>query len=299
MEQNMSLIQAWRVIQKHFLGIVLLGIIAGAAVWATATFVMTPKYSANTQILVSRKSDNSTNNGAQYSDQQADIQMITTYKDIITNPVILNGVSRELAHPAKIVEQPAVKAKYRTNADGTRVLVRAAKPAVTRSSSAQTYNISPTQLKKAISISNQQNSQVFAVTVKATDPDEAARIANVTAQVFKRQIKSILSVNNVTIVSKAVANSTKISPRTTLLTAAGLILGLVLGLVIAFVRELTDRTVKDEAALNEMLGLTNLGHVTRISGQQKITKVITDVLQPRAESNSGRSGEPKHLSSRV
>jgi Capsular polysaccharide biosynthesis protein len=49
---------------------------------------MTPKYTATTQLLVNQKNENNAN-GQAYNNQQADIQVINTYKDIITSPVIL------------------------------------------------------------------------------------------------------------------------------------------------------------------------------------------------------------------
>lgn len=74
-----------------------------------------------------------------------------------------------------------------------------------------------------ISISSQQNSQVFSVNVKTTDPQEAAKIANITAQTFRYKIKSIMSVNNVSIVSKATVNEAPVSPRLPLNIAIGFV----------------------------------------------------------------------------
>ena len=61
------------------------------------------------------------------------------------------------------------------------------------------------ELKKAISVETQQNSQVFSLAVKTNDPAKSALIANTVANVFKSRIKGIMSVNNVTIVSRASA----------------------------------------------------------------------------------------------
>ncbi|GKT02785.1 YveK family protein [Furfurilactobacillus entadae] len=297
MEQSISLGRAVTIIRKHLLVIVIWGALLGVAAWALATFVMTPKYQAQTQLLVSRKADNN-NTGVQYSDQQADVQMITTYKELITNQVILNKVSDELAHPAPVVTKEATATKYGRDLDGKRIVLKAGQPAQTKPSSEKTYSASATQLQKMISISNQQNSQVFAINVKTTDPHEAARIANLTAEVFKAHIKKIMAVNNVTIVSKATTNSHKVSPRTGYLTVLGVICGLLVGLIYAFIRELTDRTVKDDALLTETLGLTNLGHVSKISNVGQLASARAFRSRNDGEAG-GKSAEPKHLSSRV
>lgn len=52
-------------------------------------------------------------------------------------------------------------------ADGTRRLVTPAQKEITKPSSQKPYNLSVDQLKSMVSISNQQNSQVFSINVKA------------------------------------------------------------------------------------------------------------------------------------
>lgn len=207
--------------------------------------------------------------------------MISTYKDIITNQVILKQVKQNLANPTKVIK-PAQKAKYTTNADGTKRLIKAAQPAKVASTGTK-YNISVAALKSAISISNQQNSQVFALSVVTDNPDKSAAVANQVAKVFKTKIKRIMSVNNVTIFSRAVANDAKTSPKTMLIILIGLVVGLLLSVGYAFVIELTDTTVKDDGFLTETLGLANLGQVSEI-------KLSESQLGQRVKNS--RSGNP-------
>lgn len=262
MESTLDLRQMFGILRKHLRFIILCTIGFSVIAFGVAELVITPKYTSTAQILVNRKSDSSVA-GAEYQDQQADVQMISTYKDLITNEVILKQVKHNLANPEKVVRK-AQKAVYKKNPyTGKKKLVKAAKPAVIESTG-NSYDISVDDLKNSISISNQQNSQVFALSVESTDPQEAAVIANETASVFKSKIKSIMSVNNVTIVSKAVADNDKTSPKTTLITLAGLVLGFLAGIGYAFIKELTDTTVKDDDFLTETLGLTNLGHIASI-----------------------------------
>lgn len=135
------------IFRKHVKLLVLWTVIAGLLGFVMAEFVVVPKYTATTEILVNQK-HSSNSNGQAYNNQQADIQMINTYKDIITNQVILNKVSHEL-----------------NSSKTAREYGRA-------------YNMPVTKLKKAIKISTQQNSQVFSVAVKTDDPNLSAATAN-------------------------------------------------------------------------------------------------------------------------
>ena len=263
MESVLDLRKIFVILRKHLTLIILTMVGFAVVAFGVAEFVMTPKYTSETQILVNQKHDDS-NSAAAYQNQQADVQMISTYKDIITNEVILKQVKHNLANPTKVV-QKAQKAKYKTLYDGTKKLVRAAKPAVVKSTGTK-YDVSVEELKNDISISNQQNSQVFALSVESDNPDKSAAIANEIVSVFKTKIKSIMSVNNVTIVSKATADDQKTSPNVKLFVLAGLVLGMLLSVAYAFAVELTDTTVKGDDFLADELGLTNLGQVAQIKG---------------------------------
>lgn len=235
--------------------------IMGVIGFMVAEFVVTPQYTASTQILVNQKHDNS--NGQAYNDHQADVQVINTYKDIITNQVILSKASKQLSNPVKVIT-PAKKVVYETNTDGHRVLLRAAKPAVIERINTKSYNVSIAELKKAVSVQTQQNSQVFTLNVKTDNAEKSAAIANTVASVFKQQIKHIMSVNNVTIISRASTPKAASFPNKKLFTLAGAMLGLILSFIYVLIRELTDTTVKDDEYLVDELGLTNLGAVGHI-----------------------------------
>lgn len=279
MDTTLDLRQMFGILRKHVWFIIISTIGFAIIAFGVAEFAMTPKYTSTTQILVNKKTSNE---GLEYQNQQADVQMISTYKDIITNQVVLKQVQHNLAHPEKVVRK-ATKAVYRTNAlTGKKQLVRAARPAVIRTTG-KAYKVTVEQLQNAISVSNQQNSQVFALSVKSTSPEESAAIANQVAYVFKSKIKSMMSINNVTIVSKAIANNQKTSPKTKLITLVGLIFGILVGMGYAFIKELTDTTVKDDEFLTT-LGLTNLGHIATI--KMRSTKLA---VKPSAKQSSNRN----------
>lgn len=261
MESNLDFQKMLGILRKHFVFIIVATIGFGLIAFGVSEFAMTPKYTSTTQLLVNQKDNNNPALAAQ--NQQADVQMVSTYKDIVTNQVILQKVQKDLAHPEKLVRK-AKKAVYRRNAvTGKKTLIRAAKPAVYKSTG-NAYKVGLSELKSAISVSNQQNSQVFAINVETNDPNKSAAVANEVAKVFTSKIKSMMRINNVTTISKATPNYGKTSPNTELIVLLGLIVGLLVGIGYAFIKELTDTTVKEDDFLQDELGLTNLGHVASI-----------------------------------
>ena len=269
--------------RKHIKMLIIWTILAGILGFVVAQFVVVPKYTATTEILVNQKHENN-DNGQAYTNQQADIQMINTYKDIITNQVILSKASKQLKNPVKVIK-PAQKAIYRTNADGTRRLIKEAQPAVVERGG-KSYNLSTDELKKAISVQTQQNSQVFSLQAKTDDPQESAVVANTVANVFKQQIKNIMSINNVTIVSRASSPDSPSFPNKKLFVLAGAVLGLILSFLYILIGDLMDTSVHDDDYLTNELGLTNLGQVNHIEMSKNFT--INNNQESRRHGNGNR-----------
>lgn len=259
----------WNLVKSNIWRIIIWTVGLGIIGFALAAFAIPPKYSSSTQILVNQKKDRNDPNAA-YTMQQANIQVINTYKDLITSPVVLKDASNYLANPTKVVRK-AKPAVYRRNSEGNRVLVSKARPAVVERDG-KSYEISAKKLQGMISVQTQQNSQVFTVTAKANTPDKAQAVANAVANSFKKKITSIMDVNNVTIVSTA-GTGTRSFPNTKLFTIAGFVIGFLISLAIIIIRDAMNTTVRSDEYLTQELGLTNLGTVThfRLSNNFKLS----------------------------
>nr|WP_259680588.1 GNVR domain-containing protein [Leuconostoc mesenteroides] len=120
-------------------------------------------------------------------------------------------------------------------------------------------------------------------------------IANTIAEVFKDKVASIMSVSNVSIVSKAMTNSTPVAPNVNFITLAGFVLGVFAGFAWGFVKEVTDRTVKDLNFLTNELMLTNLGVIGYIG---KI-RDVKDVVVANEKKNATNETRTSHLGQRI
>lgn len=211
--------------------------ILGLVISLVFAFVLiTPKYQGTTDILVNQKISN---NQVQLQAQQADLQAINTYKDVLKKEVILAPVLKE------IKKQDNYQGKIET-------------------------------LSKSISVSNQTNSQVISISATDTNAYTAADIANTTAEVFTKRIKKMMKVDNVSIVSRANVDLKPVSPNKKLFALAGMVVGFMFGIVLIVARELFDRTVKDTNYLSD-LGLTNLGVVYHLDFDDEDYNVVRAV----------------------
>ena len=269
-DNTIDLTQLFQLCRRHIWALILWSVGLALVGWGIANFVISAKYTSSAQILVNQKNGRNDPNAA-YAAQQANMQLVTTYKDIITSHVILQDASNRLANPVKVVKK-AKPAKYRTTDDGRKVLVRKAQPAVIERDG-KAYSVSASQLAKNISVATQQQSQVFSVSAKADTPEKAKAEANAVARSFRDQIPNIMNINNVTIVAPA-TNGVQSSPNVKMFTLAGFVIGLVLSFAVILIREMTNTTVRDDSYLSQELGLTNLGHVAHfhVSSSFKLIK---------------------------
>lgn len=260
MEETISIKQLLDLLRKR-LGLIIVGGIVGLLISGLlAFFILTPKYDSQAQLVVTLPHSETTN----ANDVNTNLQMINTYKDIITGDLVTKEVSEKL------------------DAD---------------------YGIKLTasELKETVKVEQNQNSQMFSIIATSTSPREAANIANVTAETFQANAKDVLNVDRISIISSAVAASNPVFPNKKLILLIGLVLGIMLGIILALVLELLDRTVKDSKALTEEFGLTILGNVPAMTAKELNAK-IQSPKSPRPvakEENNSVDGHSRRRRNRV
>lgn len=192
----------WSIISRHIILLAVFTIIFGLLGFGTARFLVKPQYNAQVQILVS---SNSKNKAVQpNAAQQANIQSINTYKDLITSRRVLR----------------------QTAAD------------VNKKSTSNSEKVTVAELREAVSVNSKQNSQVFSVNVKTDNPQLSAAVANSLGKTIRQQARHLLHANNLTVVSSAVAPGQPSYPNIKLFVIAGALLGLIIGFIVVTVREL-------------------------------------------------------------
>ncbi|WP_075618336.1 YveK family protein [Paenisporosarcina indica] len=174
---------------------------------------------------------------------QTNLQLINTYNVIIKSPAILDIVRDELA----------------------------------------SETLTTDALNARISVSSVGESQVLTIT--AQDPDQfvARDIANTTASVFQREISNIMNVDNVSILSQAIAteNQGPIKPNKMLNMAIAMVVGLMLGVGLAFLLEYLDTSIKTEQQIERLLVIPVIGAISSMEQkeQDKLAKYQQTRLQ--------------------
>lgn len=231
MEETVSLKEIFEVLKKHIALIIVSMFIGVGLAGAITFFVITPQYSSRAQLIVTLPQNENTNSNL--NDVNYNLQMLNTYKDIIKEGDAL-----------------ALQVQERLEQDFDIVLTS-------------------TQIKEILEVTQSQNSQMFSISATSPKAIDAEHIANTAAEVFQETVKDVLTnVDKITIVSKATASSTPVSPNNKLNLAIGLLLGLIVGVGLAFLMQLLDRTVKDSRFVTDNLEFTILGTVPQMTQKE-------------------------------
>lgn len=121
------------------------------------------------------------------------------------------------------------------------------------------------EISGMLTVSNQAESQILNIAVENENPEAAGKVANEIANVFSKDVSKIMNVDNVSILSKADYNGSKVSPKPLINAAIGVFLGLIVALIIIFLKEILDKRIKTEEDVEELLDLPVLGIIQDFS----------------------------------
>ena len=126
------------------------------------------------------------------------------------------------------------------------------------------------ELSEKIVVSKVNDTEIIRVKVQDEDPQMAALIANTVSDVFKKEIKNIMEIDNVSTIDIAVASENPVKPNKLMNVAIAGVLGMMVSVGLVFVLEFLDRTYKTPADIERHLGLPIIGAIPDIEMAQNI-----------------------------
>ncbi|MDN7244587.1 YveK family protein [Planococcus shenhongbingii] len=228
MDDAKNLHDIFNTLKKRAGMIGLLTILAIVVSGVVSFFLVTPSYETTTQILVSRSQSESTELANE--DVQTDLQLISTYSDIIKSPAILEQVKIKLGLPYSVAELNQ-------------------KITVSASENSQVLNISATDEEPgtAVRIANTTAEVLIAEIPKLMNVENVSLL-----------YAAVLN-----------ENASPLKPDILLNLAIAAAIGLMIGVSAAFLFEYLDTTIKNGQDIKASLGVPVLALISPISEQEK------------------------------
>ena len=188
-DYEIDLLDLAKAMWSHIVAIVLAAVVCAGLALGYTKLLITPTYKANALLYVN-SSDISVA-GSKLSISSSDL---TAAKSLVDTYIVILNTRTTLND---VIEQSGVSYSY-------------------------------DQLKKMISASSVNSTEIFSVEVTSTSPQEAELLANTIARVLPEKIASVVDGSSVRIVDTAVVPSKKAAPSTGKNTMLGFLLGAVL-----------------------------------------------------------------------
>ena len=125
------------------------------------------------------------------------------------------------------------------------------------------------ELAEKVTVSSVSNTQIIILSVSDTDAEQAEKVANEIAKVFKAEIVNLYKIDNVQIVDKAQKADAPYNVNVLKQTLQFLAVGLALGIGVVLVMFYLDNTIKNSQIVEEKVGLVVLGVVPKVGRKKK------------------------------
>ncbi len=244
--------------------IVAVTIIAGIIAFVYSETMVVPEYESTVSLYVNNESGKNTDK-ILGTDITASQMLVDTYIIIIKSNTVLNEVC------AKLEEQGI-----------------------------EGYDAE--SLAKKIDASATNETEIFGVTVRDTNPKHTYMIANIIADVAPPIIKDFVEASSVKVIDYA-KEGKRVSPNIQRNTILGLLIGLILSCGFVVLREMFDMRIKTEDDLTKMFELPILGIIPDIndpqnkkSGYYYYKRGSRNYEYRKEERTYGRSAENEYVS---
>ena len=309
-EDEIDLRQYFQLIKDWIWLLILAAVLAGVAAYVTSSFT-TPIYSTSTTLLINQKQSP---NSATYQDILTSERIATTYAQIMTSQPILSEVAVQLGLEPDGFKKTvtSIKAAPVQNTQLIKVTVEDDSPelaagvanllptvfiAQNGKQQSQRYAVSKANLQEQLTglesdINTAQADLDLLLAIGPTaDQGEISRLRSTITQ-YQVSYASLVqsyeslrltesqSIDTISVVEPASIPKSPVRPRTMLNTLLAAIVGLMLATGAVFLIEFLDDTIKSPEDINNILRVTWLGAIARMTGADSVESMVT-VNEPR------------------
>lgn len=125
-------------------------------------------------------------------------------------------------------------------------------------------DLTPGAFSGKIDVQPVRDTQLIQISIDDPNPNKAARLANVSGQVFIKKVVDVMKLDNVNIVDPAVPPQFPEKPNKRMNIMIAGVVGLMAAVGLIFLMEFLDQTIKSSEDINRYLELPVLGVIPRI-----------------------------------
>lgn len=121
------------------------------------------------------------------------------------------------------------------------------------------YNLSENAISSMINIAVKEDSNIFTISARGSDPTVAAAVANATGRVFSEQIRQLSNSNSVGILDEALVPTNPINNKQAQKILIGILSGIAVAFGIIYIIEYFDTTVRSAEDIEKGLKVRVIG----------------------------------------
>ncbi|MGX7108903.1 YveK family protein [Facklamia miroungae] len=241
-QEEISLKDLWKLFTKHAFKIFTLMVSGIIISIGFMILFISPNYRSTAQLLVNQSEERMGQTPIQYSELQANSQLINTYRDIITGDSVLNKVSDDMNKAYSVPDlKKSITVEQSPNSQAFYVSVQLESPQAAQD-----------VLYKVITVFEETVSDIYG-------GEET----------------------NIFILSPASYNPNRVSPSLPIYAIIGALMGLALAVLLILLLEISDTTVKEDEFMAS-LGINDLGHIYELSNKEvKGSRIVNHNSQKR------------------
>jgi capsular polysaccharide biosynthesis protein len=239
-----------KILKKRMWFIFLVVIVASGSTFYFSKYYMKPTYEASSKLIVNKIQENPGLPALDFNTVNLNIKLIEVYKEIIKSPAIMDIVARQNPELGYTSEQ----------------------------------------LVKQVKVSGIAQTPIMIMSVEDGSHERAVKIINAVANVFQKQIPTIMKVDNVVILNEAklMDQPAPVSPVPYLNTVLAMTVSLIAMLSLVFILEYLNDTVQSEEDIWSQLGIPTLTAIAKVKRR--------DLKQNRSNYSNKKVGEANHVS---